>query len=360
MKFAIARRGIQGITFDDSPEPVVNTYCTQKRKLNDSACWEHYKALLDSPPNQHSQATTQCPYGLLTTSPMGNSSAPFALTGFWMRDRGNPLLPENIINAALVTQGEFRNTSTVISRLSDGIKEDEFSHFEAAIHDARHLNQSITVNSELLLKKHGWDTDGIWDMQAIQKDEDSRRLLTIYAASRDLSLAMQMHEISRDTATAKREVAPQHVHKLFYRQVKISTDRKEQKGINIFLGASNKEVRASKAFRLIPKIILDNAIKYADRNSEIRIVFYESPSYFVVECKNRGPIVKDEDIPNLFKRGSRGSNKSGIPGQGIGLWLAKIIVDANNGSIALETRNASVDYSGRRLGETVVTIKIPN
>jgi hypothetical protein len=52
-----------------------------------------------------------------------------------------------------------------------------------------------------------------------------------------------------------------------------------------------------------------------------------------------------------------GFEPAGIAGHGIGLWLAKLIVDATLGTIDMQVTEQGRDISGRRLGQTQVTIK---
>jgi signal transduction histidine kinase len=359
MKFGIARAGTSGAIFDESPDSVIRAFCQKNRGQKNSQCENHYKRLWDEYDWQKPISTICCPYGLVTTSAVGGVSVPISLTSFWVRGIGDSLVPADIINAATVGDNDIKNMLSVIKGISAGIRDDELSHFEAALHDTRHLNHAITQNAERLLTNAGWVPEANWDFEAIQNDEVSRRALTIFAASRDLSQSISMHEISRHPEQAARDISPYHLHKSFYRQVKISAERMEEKQLKCFLGASLRALQLSSAFRLIPKILLDNAFKYASRGSEVRVLFSESPQFFIIECKNTGPVVRENEITGLFKRGTRGSNRTGVTGQGIGLWLARTIVAANNGWIDLAVSGISVDYSGRRVGETIVTIKLP-
>jgi signal transduction histidine kinase len=359
MKFGLAKKTDNGTVFEESCDPVIRDFCSGKRRTKHSECLKHYQVLWDEHDTGQSIEKLACPYGLVTTSAIGSASKPIALTGFWIRGTGNPLAPEDVIERAVTEETTVNNLTRALSEVSAGIRAEELEHFEAALHDTRHLNHAITQNAELILKRLGWEADAVWDMQEIQKDEHARRALTIYAASRDLSLAILMHEISRDISQATRDVSSQQVHKLFYRQIKISSARMEAANVTCSLGASNKTLQLSKAFRVVPKILLDNAIKYSTRGSQIQILLTETLSNFVIEVRNNGPVIRENEVSDIFKRGIRGSNRSGIQGQGIGLWLAETITKANHGRIEFQVRGTGRDYSGRMLGTSIVTIKLP-
>lgn len=359
MTLGIVRRATAGHAFDEPGCNAVKSFCQSKRNHRDSKCTAYYDSLFSKFEPGASVEKIRCPYGLVTTSAIGCAAAPMILNGFWIPGIGDPLIPPALLEAAVTTDSDIKNLLAVVKAIESGIRAEELEHFEAALHDTRHLNHSIIQNAEQILARLGWPSDAVWDMQVLQKDEHARRALTIYAASRDLSQSISMHEISRDPSQATRDVEYLHLHKMFYRQIKISSERMQGAAVTCMLGTSEKTLRLSAAFRLIPKILLDNAIKYAARGSEVKVLFYESLQFFTVECRNKGNIVKESEIPGLFKRGARGSNKSGIKGQGIGLWLAKLIVEANNGRIDFSIRDAGPDYSGRRQGETIVSIKLP-
>lgn len=358
MIFGVIRKGLSGIIVHESSNELIAKYCKDQRSRKDSKCQKHYDSLWALPRSNTNIDLCKCPYGLVTTTGLGGETTPIILSGFWTKENGGDI-PKEITSAAKVDTKNLNNILFAISSISSGIRQEGLDHFEAALHDTRHLNHAISLNAEQLLNSAGYPPDTDWDLAAVQRDEAARRALAIYSASRDLSLSMMMHEISRDQTQATRDIIQIPIHKIFYRQLKISAERLDQAGISYVLGNTLKTTRLSSAFKLIPKIIIDNSIKYASRGSKIQIFFNENSNYFIIECKNHGSVVKDDETTEVFNRGFRGSNKTGITGQGIGLWLAKTIIEANKGHISLSIKEQGRDYSGRRLGETTITIKIP-
>jgi light-regulated signal transduction histidine kinase (bacteriophytochrome) len=245
--------------------------------------------------------------------------------------------------------------------IESDVRDEELEHFEAALHDARHLNQTITDTAERLLAGRGYSSDASpWDMRPFREDEELKRFLMIYSASRDLSAAMLMHEISRDPTQATRDITGIPMHRLFYRQFRISDDRLRAARMTWKLGETDKTLRLSSAFRVVPKILIDNAIKYGARDSEISINFVErtTDSFYRIVFTNYGLVIRDDEREKVFSRGVRGSNKGGAQGHGFGLWLAKIIVQANGGAIELRIHEKGRDMSGGRVGNTIVEIKL--
>ncbi len=99
-------------------------------------------------------------------------------------------------------------------------------------------------------------------------------------------------------------------------------------------------------------IFLDNAIKYSPKQTTIAITSEKTDGHVCIHIKDQGMGIREEDIPHLFDRFYRtdkSRTKSDAPGYGLGLAIAKQIVDKHNGSIKVESKNKG----------TVFTIKLP-
>jgi two-component system, OmpR family, sensor kinase len=84
--------------------------------------------------------------------------------------------------------------------------------------------------------------------------------------------------------------------------------------------------------------LLSNAIKYSPGGGPITIAAVMQAEEVVVTVEDRGIGIPEQDRDHLFARYSRGSNVSGIVGTGIGLYLAKMVVDLHHGAITVESR----------------------
>jgi two-component system, OmpR family, sensor kinase len=84
--------------------------------------------------------------------------------------------------------------------------------------------------------------------------------------------------------------------------------------------------------------LLANAIKYSPGGGPITIGTAVEAGEVVVTVEDRGIGIPERDRDRLFARYSRGSNVSGIVGTGIGLYLAKMVIDLHQGRIAVESR----------------------
>ncbi len=85
--------------------------------------------------------------------------------------------------------------------------------------------------------------------------------------------------------------------------------------------------------------LLTNAAKYGDRSSPIDVRIEQRSSDVEVVVTNRGEGIAAEEIPALFSRfyRSRRPREQRIPGLGLGLYIAKGLVEAHGGKIWVES-----------------------
>ena len=80
--------------------------------------------------------------------------------------------------------------------------------------------------------------------------------------------------------------------------------------------------------------IIKNAVDYANNNSIINIDYEENKIYTVINIKNIGKEINKKDLKHLFDRFYQGNSSKGF---GIGLNLAKTIIEKDNGSISVNS-----------------------
>jgi signal transduction histidine kinase len=100
--------------------------------------------------------------------------------------------------------------------------------------------------------------------------------------------------------------------------------------------------------------ILNNAIKFSPPDSTIIFRAWYEPDQLIFEVEDEGPGIPQEEMDEVFKDFFRASNVGDTPGMGLGLSIARNIIEAHNGEILV--RNVSGD-SGKT--GTCVRIVIP-
>jgi signal transduction histidine kinase len=80
--------------------------------------------------------------------------------------------------------------------------------------------------------------------------------------------------------------------------------------------------------------LISNAIKYSPDGGEIAIRGEIRPDQIIISVSDQGPGIDAEDIPHIFERFYRATSAArNTKGTGLGLFLAKAVVDAHGGKI---------------------------
>ena len=85
--------------------------------------------------------------------------------------------------------------------------------------------------------------------------------------------------------------------------------------------------------------VTENALKYSGPAGRISLTVVPAPEgpFLGVVVRDSGPGISDTDLPNVFTRFYRGTTVRQIPGTGLGLSLAKALMEAQRGTIQLNS-----------------------
>ena len=105
-----------------------------------------------------------------------------------------------------------------------------------------------------------------------------------------------------------------------------------------------------RSIRQLAGILMDNAVKYSSENGNITLTLKKKGKKIFLEVYNDADDLPQGKLDVLFERFYRldSSRNSGTGGSGIGLSVAKAIVQAHKGKITAENKN------GRGLTITVI------
>jgi signal transduction histidine kinase len=112
-------------------------------------------------------------------------------------------------------------------------------------------------------------------------------------------------------------------------------------------------VAARRRLRQVISNLLANAVKFSPENSTVTLSAFDGPETLVIEVLDDGIGIPPEDQQHIFEDFFRGGNVKEHGGSGLGLSIAKKIVDAHEGSIQVES-----PYQAGKSG-TKVTVRIP-
>lgn len=88
-------------------------------------------------------------------------------------------------------------------------------------------------------------------------------------------------------------------------------------------------------------ILLDNAIKYSPQKSKVTFSANSEGDQIVISVKDHGQGIKASDIPHIFERFYRADSartKEDANGYGLGLSIAKNVIDMHKGTIQVDSK----------------------
>ncbi len=102
-------------------------------------------------------------------------------------------------------------------------------------------------------------------------------------------------------------------------------------------------VGARRRMRQVFTNLLNNAIRFSAPETTVIFRAWYEPDTLYFSVEDEGPGILSEDLPHIFKDFFRASNIEDTQGMGLGLSIAKKIVDAHNGQITVENLTQAED-----------------
>lgn len=91
--------------------------------------------------------------------------------------------------------------------------------------------------------------------------------------------------------------------------------------------------------------LVDNAIKYSPNGSTINISVYKSYLNYNIDIENECKDLSEETLPKIFERFYRGKNSVSKDGLGLGLFIAREIIEKHGGNIRASLDENRIKFS---------------
>lgn len=231
--------------------------------------------------------------------------------------------------------------------LNEDNYQDKIDNLDNTFHELRKLNSRLKAKIEGLiayLDNHPNYNDAI--LQKNAKD--------VFAASQLITIRLSTYDLVLNPNSALNYTKISiPIYKKFDKVARLLDYQAQENDLVIKLsGSSFSTFDANDMVELLPYLLLDNAIKYSKPGRDIEMHFSERGEILEVTVKSFSLRPKDNEIKLLMERNYRSTNVNGkTQGQGLGLFIARYICDANgigieiNVGSRIETDKMDVKYS---------------
>ncbi|SCN22768.1 Sensor kinase CusS [Clostridium sp. N3C] len=118
------------------------------------------------------------------------------------------------------------------------------------------------------------------------------------------------------------------------------TGKAKEQGVNILFQVDNDMLLDHDRLWMEEALIniIKNSIEHTPAEGQIKIDLLENPIYKRIIIEDTGEGISEEDLPNIFKRFYKAKSSKKTDSVGIGLALAKSIIEAHQGIIEVKSK----------------------
>ncbi len=180
---------------------------------------------------------------------------------------------------------------------------------------------------------------------AIEDTENRQRFLNIILKhSRRLNSIVEdllsLSRIEQETEKGTIDFEKNNICTILSSAIALYETQAHDKGITIELECEDSFVDGNSSL-LVQAVgnLIDNSIKYSEKNSSISIRAFQKSTSLIIEVKDTGCGIPQEHISRIFERFYRVDNGRSreLGGTGLGLAIVKHIVLAHNGHVSVES-----------------------
>jgi signal transduction histidine kinase len=198
---------------------------------------------------------------------------------------------------------ELRTPITVLKNFNALLLEDQ---------ESPEIQQEFLLESQTQIEKLEWITHNLLDLSRLD------------AGLAELELSQQeLGELLQETISTYKSL-------LVQKDIQLHTHLPDER--LLFMGDRER-------MQIVLSNLLDNAIKFTPPGGEVEIGVEQDSSgrYLRLWVQDTGPGIHEEDLPHIFERFFR-DRRNRKPGSGLGLSIAKSIIQAHGGEIQVTSQ----------------------
>lgn len=226
-------------------------------------------------------------------------------------------IQEKIENEVSLAQGEKEQVKSLISNMSHQLK-------------------TPLANACMYCELAGTETEP--DRQKLFQRKTKKQLEKI-----DWILGSLFKMVRLEQGALAFDVQPASLRKTLLEAVNAVYMKAEKKGIAVITEpfADCRLFHNSKWTAEVFENILENAVKYTEPGGEIRIAVNRMELYTEIQFSDNGIGIRQEELTDIFKRFYRSRDAENKEGSGIGLYLARLILEKEKGYMTVKSKYGS-------------------
>jgi PAS domain S-box-containing protein len=92
---------------------------------------------------------------------------------------------------------------------------------------------------------------------------------------------------------------------------------------------------APDGLRLAIKVLVENAVRFSPADSPVVLLGRRGDNGIELLVRDAGPGVPEDEQDRIFDKFFRGRNAAELPGSGLGLYMARSVIDVHGGSVSM-------------------------
>lgn len=232
------------------------------------------------------------------------------------------------------------------AKLSNQKVEEERKKIKELVSDISHQTKTPLANillySRLLEEQKLDDTSQTLVSEIVKQSEKLEFLIqSLVKTSRLESGTFQLNPKRQEVYPMLYEIAEQAKEKAKKKKMQIVLPELEKDRENDFEKQEKEKIKAVYDKKWTAEAlynILDNGVKYGNEGSTIEISVQEYEMFVCITVCNEGEEILEQEIPLIFQRFYRGKNVGEEEGVGIGLYLARQIIQEQGGYIKVTSK----------------------
>ena len=161
--------------------------------------------------------------------------------------------------------------------------------------------------------------------------EESERVLSMLTTLMDISEA--------ETGTMKLNVSQVEVARVVGEVTDLYEDAAEEAGVALRVSVPDQLAVNADRDRLRQALanLVDNAIKYTPRGGRVDVSASRGDNVVIIRVADTGPGISEHDLPRIFDRLYRSDQSRATRGLGLGLSLVRAYVEAQGGTVTVNS-----------------------